>query len=116
MKVINERHNERNFNSTPSRPLDVYEKTCPCCGSDLEFTAADIGYMEHNHTYRTHGLEVTTSYELPDLYVICPVDGYNIMLGKDSSALCYLLKDKKKRRQEVARYEEKKKRRRGFKI
>ena len=74
----------------------VYGKRCPCCGSDLEFTSADLNQDIKHGSYLEKGRRFSTT-DVSSYYILCPVDGTRIELGKDIDELRYLIKNRKQR-------------------
>lgn len=83
----------------------VYGTRCPCCGSDLEFTSADLNQDVKHGSYVEKGRRFSTT-DVSPYYILCPVDGTRIELGRDTDELIYLIKNRKQRDAAIKSHDE----------
>lgn len=97
----------RRLDLKPKKPVTpvVYGKTCPCCGSDLEFTSSDLNQDVNEGCYYDKGKRFSRT-DYSEYYILCPVDGTRINLGRDTDDLIYLIKNKKQRAAAIKDHDE----------
>ena len=88
----------RRFDLKPKKEAApvVYGVSCPCCGSDLEFTSSDLNQDVTHGSYSDRGARISTT-DYSNYYILCPVDGTRIEVGSEPSDMNHMIKNKKQR-------------------